>query len=231
MRFMTRMLPAVLLVGALSAQGQYLKLHRASVSAGGFGQFNTILEQNPRSATLNFTTTSPSGITAPATTTVTNQRQDTTWSAGFLTSFQFHPVAWAGVEMNYGYTRYSEEYSYNPAFSLVGNHVRIPVNEHEATGAYLFHPKHIPFQPFMGIGGGAIDFNPAFPQSTHGTNQWRGAGLLEAGFDLPTMTKHIAFRVEGRSLYYRSPNFSTPYLSTRSWRVQTEPVVSAIYRF
>ena len=228
---MTRVLPALLFVGALSAQGQYFQLHGGSLSAGGYGQFNTILEQSPRDTNLNYPIAGPNGTTIIGTTSVTNQHQDTTWSAGLLTSFQFHPVAWAGIEMNYGYTRYSEQFSYNSGTPLVGNNVRVPVSEHEATAAYLFHPKHILFQPFMGIGGGAIDVNPAYAQNSGGTNQWRGAGLLEAGFDIPTRSKHIAFRVEGRSLYYRSPNFNTSYLSTRSWRVQSEPVVSAVYRF
>jgi hypothetical protein len=221
-------LPLLFAVTMGSAHAQYLKTHDASVSAGGFGQFNTELITDPEPALLPNSPAAGSSV-------VTNERQYTTWSAGFLTSMQFHPVAWAGVELNYGYTRYSEEFAFQQAATLTSTptsvFLKVPTNEHEATGAYLFHPKHIMFQPFVGIGGGYIDFNPAYPRATGGTNQWRGAGLLEMGFDLPTMSKHIQFRVEGRSLYYRAPNFDSPRISTRTWRAQTEPVVSAVYRF
>ena len=91
---------------------------------------------------------------------------------------------------------------------------------------YQFHPKHIPFQPFVNIGGGALDFAP-----NTGQYQWRTAGLLEMGFDLPTHSKHIGFRIAGRSLYYRAPNFNTAAISTREWRVTEEPSVSTYYRF
>jgi hypothetical protein len=224
--FLRRSLPALLALSAIGAQGQFYKLHGASVSVGGFGQFNRVIESDTQPRTAPFTTP------FVGTTTETGQNQYTTQSAGGIASLQFHPVSWAGVELNYAYSRYSELYTYSYA-NAPGtiDRSRIPTNQHEATGAYLFHPRHIPFQPFMGIGGGAVDFNPAFAAQTGGIHQWRGAGLLEAGFDLPTVAKHIAFRVEGRSLYYRAPDFGSSTLSTRSWRVQAEPVVSAVYRF
>ena len=102
----------------------------------------------------------------------------------------------------------------------------MPTDQHELTAAYLIHPKHIPFQPFIGIGGGSIDFSPS-----NASNQWRGAGLLESGFDMRTHNPHLSFRIEGRSLYYRSPNFYQPAISTRSWRVTEQPTISAHYAF
>jgi hypothetical protein len=219
-------------VAATSADAQYMRLHGVSIATGGFGQFDKTIESNPTPVSVNYRESLPFSQFITQTTTAQNQQQFTTMSAGFLASMQFHPVAWAGVEFNYGYTRYSERYTLNYAVNNgVTSRSNVPTSQHEATGAYLFHPKHIPFQPFMGIGGGAIDFDPAFPAVSGGTYQWRGAGLLEAGFDLPTMNKHLAFRVEGRSLFYRAPNFGTPVISTRSWRAQTEPVLSAVYRF
>jgi hypothetical protein len=121
------------------------------------------------------------------------------------------------VEVNYGFTHYSELYNFNESSVTAGQQIRVPTDQHEATAAYVFHPRHIPFQPFVNIGGGALDFAPA---ST--TNQWRAAGLLEAGFDIPTRNKHLAFRMEGRTLVYRAPNFNTSL---------EEPSLSAVYRF
>ncbi|MDE1163177.1 MAG: hypothetical protein PW792_14735 [Acidobacteriaceae bacterium] len=219
---------AMLALSAGTAHAQWWKLNNGNVAVGGTGQFNTILTDSPRSVAATTSNNAP--------VTVLNQRQDTTWSAGFIGSLQFHPVSWAGVEVNYGFTRYQERYSFNYAGTAARQSVAVPVDYHEATAGYLIHPKHIPFQPYVVVGGGAIDFNPHgnavnAKDVTYGSAQWRGAGLLEAGFDLPTHNKHIGFRISGRSLYYRSPNFQTAAISTRSWRVTTEPAVSVFYKF
>lgn len=215
-----RTLPAFLALGALSAQAQYLQTHGASLSVGGTGQFSTILEQNNVPVTVNV---NPNGST---TTQAINQQQTTTWSAGFLTSLQFHPVAWAGVALNYGFNHYTEGFQYTYVNTGSAGTTNVPVDVHEFTGGYLFHPKRIPFQPYLEIGGGALDFAPGVASS-----QIRGTGLLETGFDIPTSSKHIAFRVSGRTLIYRAPNFYQPAISTRAWRSTEEPAISAVYRF
>ena len=210
------------------AHAQFSRLHVGDVAVGATGQFSTILTENPQPVAL----IAPNqGILA------TQQRQDTTMSAGFVGSIQMVPVKWAGIQVNYGFTHYQERYglvySNTPRLS---NQINVPTDAHEFTAGYLVHPKHIPFQPYMTIGGGAIDFDPhgsgtGENGATTGTHQFRGTGLLEAGFDIPTHSKHIGFRISGRSLYYRSPNFDTPQISTRSWRVTTEPAISAVYKF
>jgi hypothetical protein len=219
---------ALVLTGSL-AHAQFvnrLKKDDASISVGGTGQFSTVLTSNP----------TPVAFSNPTATTVQNQRQDTTWSAGLVASMQLHPVSWAGIALNYGYTHYDERYSFTYANSpAIARSVSVPTDWHEATAGYLVHPKHIPFQPYMVIGGGAIDFAPSKGTTQFNgpaaPNQWRGAGLLEAGFDLPVKGTHFGFRVSGRSLYYRAPNYNTAQISTRSWRVTSEPAVSTYYRF
>ena len=235
MKFIRTLLAALPLAAAVAAcpavhaQMAHRLLHDGNISFGGTGQFSTVLESNPN----NVAFTGANGVS----TTVSGQRQDTTWSAGFVSSLQLHPLPWAGMQINYGFTHYQERYTFNySGAGPTGNQLRIPVDWHEATAGYLLHPKHIPFQPYMVIGGGAIDFSPYGNGSnniiaTYGFHQWRGAGLLEAGFDLPVKYQHVGFRLSARSLYYRSPNFGTPQLSTRSWRVTTEPEASVFLRF
>ncbi len=219
-------LPALLAATVASvAQAQFYKLHGGSISVGATGNYLETLTDNPRPVTFNSVT--PNGITL--TNTVSNQQQYNTSSLGFLTSLQFHPVPWAGVEVNYGYQHYQERYSYNVAGTVARQGTNIPTTTHEATAAYQFHPKHIPFQPFVNVGGGAIDFVPTLG----GANQWRGAGLLETGFDIamPYSQRKLALRIQGRGLFYRAPNFYNSALSTSSWRVSAEPSASFVYRF
>ncbi len=222
MQILRRTLPAILALSATAAQSQYLKAHGGSLSVGGTGQFSTNLESSQ--VPVPFTYSVPNGTVS---TTVFNQQQFTTLSAGFVTSFQFHPVPWAGVALNYGFTHYQERFEYVYANTgAINTSVHVPTDSHEFTGGYLLHPKHIPFQPYVEVGGGAIDFTP-----WNASNQIRGAGLLETGFDLPVKNQHIGFRVSGRSLFYRAPNFYQPAISTKAWRATYGPAVSAFYRF
>jgi len=231
-RTLRRVLPVLLATTVLSASAQspYLQTHGFSLSVGGDGQFTKSLTTNPNyGGVYSF----PSSANIPTPVAVNNQQQFTTDSAGFITSVEFHPKPWAGVEFNYGFTHYSERFDYS--FASTGNttvtntsiqQLNVPTDVHEATGAYQFHPHHIPFQPFVNIGGGALDFTPG-----NAPNQWRGAGLLEVGTDIPSHNKHIGYRIEGRSLYYRAPNFYQPALSTRGWRATVEPSLSVYYKF
>ena len=143
-----------------------------------------------------------------------------------MLSLQFHPVAWAGLELNYGYNHNQERYTFNYGNAPGTQGVSVNTDVHEFTAAYELHPKHIPLQPFVNIGGGSLDFAP-----NQGSNQWRGAGLVETGLDLPTHDPHFGFRVEGRSLFYRAPNFKTAAISTRSWRATVEPQFGTFIRF
>lgn len=224
MKQIVRTLPVLLALATMSgAHAQFYKLHGGSVSVGGTGQFSTILESSPS----NISETSQITPGNFRTTTISNQQQYTTGSTGFVTKLQFHPLPWAGVELNYGFTHYSERYAYNSVNNSGGSaavQVYAPTYWHEASGAYMLHPKFIPLQPYFGIGGGAIDFD-------RGDNQWRGAGLLETGIDLPVKKTHAGFRLGARALFYRSPNFNSTIVSTRSWRVTSEPEISTYYRF
>ena len=214
----------MLIAAGSMAQAQYFKAHGASISVGATSPFDKELTSSPSSGL--YTIPTPTG--GVINTTVSDQKQYTTDSVGFLSSFQIHPKPWAGVELNYGFSHYSERYGFDYSAATTAQTTNVKTDMHEFTGAYQFHPKHIPFQPFVNVGGGALDFNP---RGQGVSSQIRGAGLLEAGFDLPTYKGHIGFRLEGRSLYYRAPNFYDAAVSTHSWRVSIEPSISTYYRF
>ncbi len=215
--------PVVLALCTAAAHAQFDRLKGATVSVGATSNFDRTLTSNPTTGVYDIST--PTGGVLSE--TVSNQQQFTTNAVGVLGQVSLHPVAWAGVEVNYGFTRFSERYAFNYS-SAPGTQqlLSVPVTMHETTAAYEFHPPHIKFQPFVNVGGGAVDFLP-----TMNNNQWRGAGLLEAGFDIPSGFRHLAFRVQGRALIYRAPNFNLSEISTRSWQVTAQPAVSAVFRF
>ena len=186
-------------LASLSAQAQFYKLHNTDIGGGVIGQFTTPL---------------PAGNASD----VTQYTQD---SLGGMFTVRTHPKPWAGVEFNYAYNRYSQYYT-APTYTA-----RLQNNTHEATAAYLFHPHFRKLQPFVAIGGGAIDFAPI----GSGSNQWRGAGLVEVGLDIPTSNPHFGFKVQGRELIYRAPNFGEPLLASREWTSTAEPSAGVWYRF
>jgi hypothetical protein len=196
-------------VAGAAAQAQFYKIHNADIAGSGIGQFTTVLTSN------------------------TPIQARTTDSFGGLFSIREHPVSWAGIEVNYSYNRYTQDFT-SPAnaASPVPYDARVKTNVHEATAAYMFHPHFRNLQPFINIGGGALDFAPTTVTSVAtGSNQWRGAGLLEVGFDVPTSNPHFGFRVQGRTLVYRAPNYNNALLSSKSWVSTEEPTFGAYYRF
>ena len=198
-QFLVRVVSSSLfLSSALAAHGQFYKLHNVDLGVNAVSPFTKSLTNDSSSV------------------------QETTDTTGFLFTMREHPFAWAGVEFNYGYSKYSQVYI---APSASG---RVSTYNHEATAAYLFHPHFRKLQPFVGVGGGAIDFLPA---NGSVSNQWRGAGLLEAGLDLPTRNPHLGFKVQGRGLFYRAPNFYNATLSSRAWVATVEPSAGVYWRF
>jgi hypothetical protein len=195
-----------MLLCAAGAQAQMYKFHQADVGVAAAGQFTTsITSQTNGSAGEPLT------------------QESTTDSPGVLFTVRDHPVSWAGVELNYQYTKLSERFR-----SPVGGFgpVFLPTSFHEASAAYLFHVNLHVVKPYVGIGGGAIDFVP----TTEGANQWRGTGLFDTGVDLQTHSS-LGFRFGGRGLFYRAPNFYNSTLASSRWVATEEPYGGVYVKF
>jgi hypothetical protein len=185
----------------LGAQAQVYKIHNADVAVGGTGQFTTSITDQ---------TNTP--------------HQSTTDSAGFLLSFRDHPVSWAGIELNYQYSSFTEKF-----VALNGRPLEnVALSMHEATAAYLLHSHRRHLQPFVGVGGGALYFNPS-PE--HVVTQLRGVGLTTIGADMVSPASRLGFRVQARGLFYRAPNFNNPGIATSRWVATSEPSASVFVRF
>lgn len=208
-------------LAAVSAQAQFNRLKGATISVSATQEFTTPVTNNASSVST-VVGTPPNALRE----TAYNQQQGATSKPGVMAQFGFHPISWAGIELNYQFVQFEEQYSYNYVGQSAKQYTRAGVAFHEATAAYQFHPPHIKFQPYVNVGGGAVDFLPYLA-----SNQWRGAGLVETGFDIPTKSPHLAVRVQGRALIYRAPNFNNSAISTRGWVVTEEPTAGLVYRF
>jgi len=169
------------------------------------------------------------GITRQLTQTMTDDgpsRVTSTDSTGLLVSLRSVPFWGTGAEVNYQYTQLTEHYV-RPVTPGVFVGTNAASSFHELTGAFLWEEHVRGVKPFMSIGGGAIDFVP-LGNTSH--NQWRGAGLMEVGFDIPA-SHYWGVRVEGRSLFYRAPNFNNSALQARAWVATVNPSVSLYARW
>ena len=184
---------------ALAAHAQFYKLHNVDLGVNAVSPFTTVMTND-----------------LPQTT------QGTTDTVGLLVSFKEHPLPWAGIEFNYGYNKYSQRY--NGPFPPT----EVKSYNQEATAAYIFHPHFRRLQPFVALGGGAINF---LPQAHAAPDMWRATGLLEAGLDIPTHNPHLGFRVQGRALFYRAPNFFNSIISSEDWVATAEPSGGVYFRF
>jgi hypothetical protein len=192
-------------LAAASARAQFYKLHNADIGGGAIGQFTESLPAQNASSI-----------------------EDTTHNSfGGMFSLRDYPVAWMGLELNYAYTEYGRNIINEQAVGGYNQYVHN--DQHEATAAYLIHP-HLHYRsvkPFVALGGGYIDFVPSYA----GSNQWRGTGLVEVGLEIPTSNPHFGFRLEGRELVYRHPDFNQSNLASRTWAATSEPMFGVWYRF
>jgi hypothetical protein len=157
--------------------------------------------------------------------------QATTMSPGAVVQLHAQPWDWAGFEANYQFTRFSERYVipktlYGPANTPVG----IPTSVQEGTAAYLVHFHHLyRFNPYLAIGGGALDFEPT-SSSANVHSQWRGTALGDVGFDFQTVSA-LGFRIGARDLAYRAPDFTVGQLSSSRWVSTEEPYAGVYVKF
>ena len=158
-----------------------------------------------------------------------NIRNGTTTSGGGMVSFRQSPRWWAGYEVNYGYTKFTDAY-YN-------NIYRVKHNTNELTVAYLLKsPAYRGYRIFGSLGTGIMSLSPT---------QYGGAVELLVGKPATqtvpvfvdsigvekNVTEHFGLRVQYRSVEYKDPDFKQVILNTHKLRTSAEPALGIYYRF
>jgi opacity protein-like surface antigen len=168
--------------------------------------------------------------------------QGTSPSAGVLGTFHQSFKPWLGYNVNLGYTRFSENYSYGAAFVPAEaltfkpwssfSQGSIGTNMYELTIAYVFEgPRNKRFSTFGQFGGGGLFFLPT-QNSSPANQQTRPAMIFGVGMNYK-LTQHFDVRAEYRGLFYKNPDFaySEGFPMTKLFTVTNSPAVSLVYRF
>jgi opacity protein-like surface antigen len=148
------------------------------------------------------------------------------YSGGLLVNYRYHFNRYSAVEVNYGYTRFSHNYS---AGSFPQS------NAQEATFAYQFTfgtPADARFHPFLEAGTGVLFFGTpiASGSNTNGLAQDRAAFLYGGGVSYK-LRGGIAAQLGYRGLVCRDPDFTIGSQFTNATTHMAEPYVGLTYSF
>ena len=200
-----------------SASGDYGYGGRAEVFVNGFGVFGN--------------GTSGNGIS-----------QQETQSGGAAAGYRFHLNAASSLEGRYGFSRDSQKYTIGGTGGAVSS---VPSYLSEISGSYIYSlPEFRYFQPFLEGGGGLLIFSPGnyggasvtTANSIYGgtssglQTQTKGIFVYGGGADVPVVSR-VTFRIEVRSLIYKTPDFGTVTFQTNSFSFLYEPSLGVAYHF
>ena len=142
---------------------------------------------------------------------------------GALVTLRYTKSPFIGGEFNYGYARYSENFS-NLVGSILPNQT-IQTKASEVTFGYVAHiPKEFfGLSPFAMAGGGIIKFTPTSSGGQGFPAQGRGTYYFGAGAEAPVLGPHFGLRVQYRQVFFAAPDFFENYFTTLKRTSTAEP--------
>jgi hypothetical protein len=165
-------------------------------------------------------------------------------SAGVLATIHQSFRPWLGYNVNFGYSRFSEQYSqgmYFPNPSQPTNPISsfaygsIGENMYELTGASAVQgPRTKRVETFFQLGGGALSFLPTQNPSPYWV-EFRPVMVFGTGMNY-RVSKHWGLRAEYRGLFYKTPSFSgfrgadSDVPTVKLYTITNEPTISLVYR-
>ena len=143
---------------------------------------------------------------------------------GALVTLRYVAKPYFGFEGNYGYARYTQNYS------NIGG-VQSQANEY--TLGYLITPPHtiFDFQPFVSVGAGSIGFRPT-PRGGQGLKiQARAVYYYSAGIQKEYFSEHFGLRAGFRQLFFLAPDYGQNYLTIKQRSITSEPFAGFYLKF
>ena len=201
-RVVTGLLSLGLLVGL--AQGQETDRNEATISATGSFQQST----------------NGNGI-----------HQSATDQAGVLFSYRHFFTDHQGVEVNYGFSRFDQQYSFLNALSPAS--FSVPADTNEATASYIYRLRtYHRFTPFFSAGTGALVFVPdSFGfAGTSGHTFATPDFVYSAGADV-AVNRRVSLRLGYRGHVFQAPDFGVSGINTGSVTHMAQPFGGVSFHF
>jgi hypothetical protein len=154
---------------------------------------------------------------------------------GALVSIHYPAKPYFGLEFNYGYARYTENFEGPGVQGFLPEdttdfQVQTKVNEY--TFGYLITPPHPIFglQPFASVGAGTQAFKPTAFGGQELPEKARATYYYSLGVQ-KDYSQHIGFRLGFRELFFLDPDFGQNYLTILKHATTYEPMVGFYLRY
>jgi hypothetical protein len=144
-------------------------------------------------------------------------------TVGALVQARYTKSPFMGLEFNYSYARFTENFSVPPN--------GVQTNASEYTIGYVAHlPSILGFQPFASAGAGATAFKPTPLGGQSLPERARASYYYDIGLD-DQLTRFIGVRAQFRQVFYKAPDFGQNYLTINQQTFTTEPSVGVYIKF
>jgi hypothetical protein len=149
---------------------------------------------------------------------------------GALVTLRYIVKPYFGLEGNYGYARYTQNYSNVPG-NQSGLGVQAQTNEY--TLGYVLTPPHLLFglQPFASVGAGTMAFKPTPRGGISLSTQARATYYYSAGLQQEFFSPHFGFRASFRQNFFLAPDFGQNYLTIKQRTTTLEPTLGFYFKF
>ena len=149
---------------------------------------------------------------------------------GAVASVRYIAKPYVGFEFNYGFARYTENYSPAPNGSSI---FQIQTTHNEYTLGYVATPAHPIFglQPFVSGGAGTIEFKPTAGGGEGAPKQARAVYYYNVGLQQELAGSHFGVRASFRQLFFLAPDYEQNYLTIKKRTITSEPTIGFYARF
>ena len=161
-------------------------------------------------------------------TTVLTQFGSNTVGAGATIRYVAKP--YFGLEFNYGFARYTQNFSPAPDGSSLFQ-VQNTANEYSL--GYVINPPHpiFGFQPFLALGAGSTEFKPTAGGGQEEPKQARATYYYNVGLEKQFGETPFGVRASFREIFYLYPDFGQNYLTIKQRGNTYQPTIGFYARF
>lgn len=150
-------------------------------------------------------------------------------TVGALANIRYTAKPYVGIEFNYGWARYTENFSPAPDGSSL---FQIQNTANETSFGYLVTPPHLifGFQPFASAGAGTTDFKPTAGGGEGAPHQFRATYYYNVGLQKDVLS-NFGVRASFRENFFLAPDFGQNYLTIKQHATTIEPTIGFYLRF
>ena len=156
---------------------------------------------------------------------------------GALVTLRYTHSPYIGLEFNYGYARYTDNFNItNTAASpaaVTGFAVGVQTTASEYTFGYLAHARrqYYGLTPFASVGAGSTAFRPTKAGGEGNLPQARATYYYSVGGDYPIYNDHFGLRATFRQSFENAPDYQQNYWRIYKHAIATEPAFGFYLRF